>query len=51
MPINMAGLKKMLLNSLHVLPNVKVLAIQDSQPNKTHYIYPYDTHMDGKKKL
>ena len=41
---------QILLNSLHVMSNVKVFATQDgwsaSQTNMTHYIDLHDTHMD-----
>ena len=62
MPISLAGIKdryeKMWLNTLHVMSNVKVFAMQDGWlagrlagwMNMTHYIDPYDTHMDKKKR-
>ena len=40
------------LNSLRVMSNVKVFAMQDELagwPNMTHYIDPYDTHMNQKE--
>ena len=59
-PIGMAGTKKhFVLKSLHGLSNVKILATQDGRlhkhdhhidPNTTHYIDPYDTHMDKKNR-
>ena len=53
MPINTAGMKKMWLNRLHVMLNVKVFATQAGWPvgqmNTTHNIDPYDVHMNQKK--
>ena len=52
MPISMSGMKTLVKN-LHVMLNVKVFAKQDgrlaSHTNMTHYIDPYDTHMDPKQ--
>ena len=57
-PTSMAGMKKLWLNSLHVMSNAKVFAMQDGQlaiqlsihpagqTNMPHYIDPYDTRID-----
>ena len=52
-PISMAGMKKIWLNSFHVMSNVKIFATQDGQraswlagqTNTIHHTDPYDTHM------
>ena len=57
-PLSMAGRNKFWLKSWHEMSDVKVFATpkwMDShltgQTNTTHYTDPYDTHMDGGKKV
>ena len=47
-PISMAGKKKLWLNILRVVSNVKVFATQDGRTNTTHYLDLYDTYRDQK---
>ena len=51
---NQGRYEKIRMNSLHVMSNVKIIATQDSLPdrrtNATHYRDPYDTCMDENDK-